>query len=93
MMGRTMVMSVLGSDYSKSCDQSPGLGLSLTLIQVLAISNWKTSTASAAAKPTPERILKSVAWASTSSSSSCIWKVPICDGVDGKEVPSGWVGA
>jgi hypothetical protein len=36
--------------------------------------------------------LKSVALASTSSSSS-IWKVPICEGVDGNEVPSGWVGA
>ena len=84
-----MVVGWLGF-YSMSCIQSPGLALSFAPIQVLAVISWKASTASAAAKPIPDRILARPSPASSSSSSStcpdAIW-----DGEE-NEVPSGAVG-
>ena len=74
-----------------SCAQSPVFGLSSALIQMSASINWKTSTTTAAAKPTPARILTRPANAS-SSSSSTTWNVAACDEV-GNEVPRGLVGA
>jgi len=73
-----------------SCAQSPTLGLSSALIQVLAIMSWRTSTATAAANPKPARILLRPELASSSSSSS-IFRVVTC--AVGNDVPNGWVGA
>jgi len=88
MMGRAMGVGWLGF-YSKSCIQSPGLLLSFAPIQALAVVSWKASTASAAANPTPERILASPSPSSSSSSSSAC--ADVWDGEE-NEVPSGAVG-
>lgn len=79
--------------YSNSSVQSPFFGLSSALIQALAVINWKTNTAKAAAKPTPERTFKSPSLPpSSSSSSASTLSVAICDG-DENAVPKGLVGA
>ena len=43
-MGQAMVLKWVRVGYSMSCAQSPALGLSSTLIQVLANISWKMST-------------------------------------------------
>ncbi len=90
MMGQAMRVVRLGLNYSRSCAQSPGLGLSSALIQMLASISWNASTAMAAAKPTPERIFSTPSLVPSSSSSSRLSVEAEED--DGNEVPNGWVG-
>lgn len=65
--------------------------MSSALIHVLASISWMASTTEAATKPTTESVFSKVLSVSSSSSSS-IWKVAAWE-ADGKDVPSGWVGA